>query len=184
MLSIAVLLAAAYAASFGKSAPAAPMRISIEQIGDADLSVSYLSSKPRKEIVFASVAGGYRERRWEIATPGFRLERLDAEDRIVRVDGKAFTRVELIAKPDLVRLPKEYQPVVRYGAGGALVYTGHFWPMTGKGGRLNATFDFTPAAGSHVVAFERGPSLKTGAVRSRILRSSIWDRWRRSRPRM
>ncbi|MFC2953541.1 hypothetical protein ACFOOP_16505 [Marinicaulis aureus] len=148
---LAGLSLAAFAAPFGKSAP--DLRIYIRQADGAELSVQYEWRKPRREMIFESVAGGYRERRWEIATPGFKLVRLEDEDRIVRTDGKKFSDLELTAKPDLVRIPKEYQPTARYGAGGALIFTGHFWPMTGKGGRVNATFDFTPAEGGHVVTF-------------------------------
>ena len=148
---LAGLSLAAFAAPFGKPAP--DMRVSVRQVLGADVAVAYEWRKPRREIIFESVAGGYRERRWEVATPGFKLLRLEDEDRIVRSDGKKFSRVEIAAKPDLVRIQKEYQPLARYGAGGALIYTGHFWPMTGKGGRVNATFDFTPADGGHAVTF-------------------------------
>lgn len=150
---------AALAAPFGKSAP--DLRIYIQQADGAELAVRYEWRKPRREMIFESVAGGYRERQWEILTPGFKHVRLDDEDRIVRIDGKKFSVLELTAKPDLVRIPKEYQPTARYGAGGALIFTGHFWPMTGKGGRVNATFDFTAGGDGHVVAFGANePSLE------------------------
>ncbi len=148
---LAALSLAAFAAPFGKAEP--DLRISIRQESEADLSVAYEWKKPRREMIFESVAGGYRERRWEIATPGFKVMRGEEDDRIVRADGKKFSGVELTAKPDLLRIEKEYQPTARYGAGGALIYTGHFWPMTGRGGRVNATFDFVPAESGHVVAF-------------------------------
>lgn len=152
---LAALSLAAFAAPFGKAAP--DLRIKVSQIAEADLSVVYEWRKPRREIILNEVAGGYRERRWEIATPGFKLLRLHGEDRIIRADGKKFSRVEVLARPDIIRIEKEYQPVARYGAGGALIYTGHLWPMTASkdngGGRVNATFDFVPATGGHVVAF-------------------------------
>ena len=158
ILLIGVLAAvslAAFATPFGGSGP--DLQISIRQADEADLAVIYEWRKPRREIVLDGVAGGYRERRWEIETPGFELRRFVGSDRIVRTDGKKFSRVELTARPDLIRIEKEYQPVARYGAGGALVFTGHFWPLTAPkdegGGRVNASFDFTPAAGGHVVAF-------------------------------
>jgi hypothetical protein len=165
----ALIAAAAIAAASGRDDPAPDLAISVAQAGEAELRLVYEWKKPQREILLGEVAGGYRERRWTVETPGFVLERLDDSehggDRIVRSDGKRFTRVELVALPDLVRLPKEYQPVVRYGAGGSLVYTGHIWPLKGiagtkADGRVNATFDFTPAVGGHVVAYgANAPSL-------------------------
>ncbi len=99
---LAGLSLAAFAAPFGKPAP--DMRVSVRQVLGADVAVAYEWRKPRREIIFESVAGGYRERRWEVATPGFKLLRLEDEDRIVRSDGKKFSRVEIAAKPDLVRI--------------------------------------------------------------------------------
>jgi len=156
------VIAALSAAAFAMSRPPAPgdMRISIEQLSDARLRVTYDLDARRRELIFKIVPGGYRARRWTIETPGFRLLRLDTEDRIIRTDGSKFDRITLVAAPDIIRLPKEYQPVARYGEGGALIYTGHFWPMTRKGGRTNATFSFSPAAGGEVVAFGvRKPAL-------------------------
>ncbi len=139
---------------------AADIRISIEQRDDASLQIIYDLKKGRRELIFGELEAGHRERRWQIETPGFKLLRLAEEDRIYRIDGRKFDRVVIMAKPDLVRIPKNYQPIARYGDGGVMVYTGHFWPMTGKGGRVNATFSFAPAPGAKVVAFgERANAL-------------------------
>ena len=154
-------LAVIAVAGMARAPSAADARVSIEQVGDADLRVTYAMKKPRRELIFRAVEGGYRARRWTIETPGFRLLRLDGEDRIVRLDGKRFGAVTVAARPDLVHLPKDYQPVVRYGDGGALVYTGHFWPVTARGSRVNATFDLRPAPGGQTVAFgKRAPALE------------------------
>ena len=153
VLILLLAAVAAVAAGFGRDDPAPDLRILAAQQGESELRLVYEWRKPQREILLGEVAGGYRERRWTVETPGLVLQRLDDGDRIVRSDGKRFSSVELTARPDLVRLPKEYQPLVRYGAGGTLVYTGHIWPMTKAGGRVNAAFDFAPAEGGHVVAF-------------------------------
>ena len=142
-------------------APAPPaVRVSIEQIKDADIRVTYVLRRAQRELIFRSVSGGYRERRWALDDPAFKLVRGEREDRILRKDGARFNTVSLTAKPDLIRLPKEYQPVAAYGAGGALVYTGHFWPVTPNGARANATFSLTPAGGGYAAAFgARAPAL-------------------------
>jgi hypothetical protein len=159
--SLGVALAAIVAFAFacaGKSDPIPDLRISVMQTSEAELKVIYEWKRPRRQIVFDEIAGDYREKFWTIDTPGFDLLHVADGDRILRTDERKFSRVEITARPSPARLPKEYQPVMRYGAGGALVYTGHIWPVTrakqnGGGRRVNATFDFTPAPGGHVVAF-------------------------------
>ena len=133
--------------------PASEVLVSITQEAAGNVRVVYQSRRPIEALSFLSVPGGYRSRRWVIDDDAFELQRFVERDRIERKDGKKFTRVEVLARPDLIRLPKEYQPVTPYGAGGAMVYTGHFWPVTKRGGRLNTTFDFTPFSDAHVVAF-------------------------------
>lgn len=156
--SVAIGLAAALAMS---SPPAGPdLRVSVEQLEGASMRVVYEWRKPRREMIFRSVPGGYRERRWEIETEGLLLRRGAEEDFIFHEDGRRFDRVVLVAMPDIIRLPKEYPPVAVYGEGGALVYTGHFWPVGERGARINATFSFTPAPGGAATAFgEHAPAL-------------------------
>ena len=127
--------------------------IGVTQIDGAVIRVTYDLRRAKRELIFGELRRGYRARRWTIESPGFELLRLADEDRIIRKDGKKFQQVTLRAAPDLIRLPKEYQPIDYYGKDGAMVYTGHFWPLTKRGGRLNATFDFTPTNKSNVVAF-------------------------------
>ena len=159
---LAILLFAVVAGVLAMArAPAGPdLRVSIEQLEDAEMRVVYEWRTPRREMVFRAVSGGYRERRWEIETEGFELRRGAAEDVIFRTDGARFDRAVLVAKPDTVRLLKEYQPITAYGEGGALIYTGHFWPVRDDGARINATFSLTPAPGGAVTAFgDHAPAL-------------------------
>ncbi|MEM9014485.1 MAG: hypothetical protein AAGB02_05190 [Pseudomonadota bacterium] len=155
-LTLATCVIAALAIwSLAGARDSAPGDVSIavtQEESDA-IRVVYELAKPRREIIFGELASGHRERRWRPVNDGFKILRLDTEDRLVRKDGKKFRSVEVIAQPDLIRLPKEYQPLARYGEDGLLFYTGHFWPMTGRGGRVNATFDFAPAEGNAVIAF-------------------------------
>ncbi|GJL93523.1 MAG: hypothetical protein DHS20C04_31820 [Hyphococcus sp.] len=158
MISVFVLFGAGILAAARGTGDSTPdLRISVTQTGEAELKLVYEWKRPQRQIVFDEIAGDYREQFWTIDTPGFELLHFADGDRILRKDEKKFTRVEITARPGAARLPKEYQPVMRYGAGGALVYTGHIWPLTrakqSGGGRVNAVFDFTPAKGGHVVAF-------------------------------
>ncbi len=159
MIRIAVIAAAAalalamFAAPLGRDDRPPDLRISVQQADETELRVLYEWRRVRREMTFFNIAGEYRERRWTVATTGFEIVRSDDDDRVRRTDGKRFKRVEIIARPDVVRLDKEYQPVTRYGAGGAMLYTGHLWPITKARGRVNATFDFTPSPGAQVVTF-------------------------------
>lgn len=138
---------------FASEAAEPDLQIFVEQLAGADMRVSYEWRRPQRELIFRSVSGGYRERRWQVETEGFELRRGASEDFIIRTDGKRFGRVTLIAKPDLIRLPKEYQPIAAYGEGGALIYTGHFWPVVKSGTRVNTTFSFQPRSGGAATAF-------------------------------
>ena len=138
----------------------ADIQVSFEQRGDGALRIIYDLKKRRRDLIFGELEAGHRERRWKIETPGFKLLRLKDGDRIHRTDGEKFDQVVVVALPDLIRIPKNYQPIARYGEGGVMVYTGHFWPMNGRGGRVNTTFSFAPVEGAKVVAFgERADSL-------------------------
>lgn len=136
------------------------LRITMTQ-GEGDaLAVAYEWRRPQQSAVFNEIAGDYRATRWT-PPPDFELRKEDGFDVIARRDGARFKALRLTAAPARDRLPKEYQPAVRYGEGGVLIYTGHFQPVTDKGARADAVFDFAPAPGGHAVAFdENAPSLK------------------------
>ncbi len=155
---VAMIALAAFAASTGRGADAPELRIRVMQAGETNLHVTYEWRKAQREARFLGIDGGYRERRWSVETDGFEIETGEEFDIIRARDGGKFQSLSIIARPELVRLDKEYQPVSRYGAGGVLIYTGHFWPMAAASARdgderADATFDFTPAAGGEVVAF-------------------------------
>ncbi len=129
------------------------LRIDIRHSGEANLRVVYEWRRAQRRMIFQTVAEGYRKRQWTIVPDGFEIFSEGGADYIRRAGGGRFRRVEIIARPDNIRLDKEYQPLVKYGERGALLYTGHFWPMIKSGGRVNAVFDFTPAPAGQVVAF-------------------------------
>ena len=129
------------------------IRVSVEQLDSGVVRLNYNMGRARRELIFGELDAGHRARRWKIETPGFKLVRLPDGDRIHRIDGERFKSVSLTAAPDLIRIPKNYQPLSRYGDGGVMFFTGHFWPLTMRGGRVDATFTFAPAEGAKVVAF-------------------------------
>jgi hypothetical protein len=151
-LALAGAALATMALASNRARPA-DIRVSVEQLGDGALRITYDLKKPRKALAFGALAAGHRARRWVLETPGFALTRLDDGDRITRNDGAKFDRIVLTASPDLIRIQKNYQPIAAYGEGGVMVYTGHFWPLTVRGGRVNATFSFIPKPDAKAVAF-------------------------------
>jgi hypothetical protein len=152
LLVVAALALATMTLGSNRTRPA-DIRVSVEQQGDGALRITYDLKKPRRALLFGALAAGHRARRWEIETPGFALARLDDGDRITRNDGAKFNSVVLTASPDLIRIQKDYQPIAAYGEGGVMVYTGHFWPLSARGGRVNTTFSFIPKPGAKAVAF-------------------------------
>lgn len=161
MMRVFISLGVAAALTAACAREAAPeLRIAIAQGEGASLEVAYEWRRPQRLAAFNAVADEYRAARWTLP-PDFELRTEDDHDVIARRDGKRFHALALTAAPAANRLPKEYQPVVRYGAGGVLLYTGHFWPVEGKDKRADAVFDLTPAPGGQAVAFgENEPALK------------------------
>ncbi len=133
--------------------PSEKIEITITQIDAVQFRIAWQSRRRRDALIFEALPDNYRGRRWHIETPGFEITNDKKAARLVRVDGKPFSDAEIIMTADGVRLPKEYQPVAAYGAGGALVYTGHFHPLNEEGGRVDASFNFVAAKGGEVVAF-------------------------------
>ena len=151
--AIVVVMALVAALTSGRNGNPA-VNISASQRSETGLTLLYKWHHPQRVMIFEAVAGDYRKLHWQIASPDFEITREGEFDRIARIDGKAFSRIELIAQPYETRLEKDYQPVVRYGEGGVLLYTGHFMPVTNDGARIDAVFDFTPLEDAQIVAFD------------------------------
>lgn len=133
--------------------PSERIGITITQIDAARMRIAWQSPRRRDALMFEALADEYRARHWQIETPGFEITYVDDAARLARIDGRQFTKAEIIVTADGARLAKEYQPVAAYGAGGALVYTGHFHPLNEDGSRVDASFNFVAAKGAEVVAF-------------------------------
>lgn len=151
--ALVMVLVAAVICAASAAPRAGDVQIDVQQVADGAVRIQYIFSKPRRVLHFRDVPNGYRERRWTIETVGFQLIREEHGDRIVRGDGTRFQRVTIIARPDLVRMRKNYQPLAHYGDDGLLLYTGHFWPVTRHDKRTNAKFSFVPVPEAKVVAF-------------------------------
>ncbi|MEO1242090.1 MAG: hypothetical protein AAFX54_09285 [Pseudomonadota bacterium] len=139
---------------------ASGLKISIRQETGDGLRVTYDLERSQRALGFNKIRGGYHELFWTIETSGFQLVKKRGQIWIERLDGKRFSNVVVTAAPADRRLSKQYQPISRYGDGGLMVYTGHFWPVSIRGQRLDAVFNFHPLADSKVVTFgEHEPAL-------------------------
>lgn len=149
----AALIAAAAAAAYDRPGGPADIHVSFSQAGDEEFRVDYTLKRKTKALAFGPLVDGYREERWRLQSADFEIVRNGGGDVLRRIDGKPFRTVSVTAGPGHVRIPKNYQPIAQYGPGGALIYNGHFWPVTETGARTNSDFTFHPALGSQVVAF-------------------------------
>ncbi len=131
----------------------AQVQITMEQASDGRLTVTYQLARYRKSLEFSEIEGLYRKEHWKFETPGFRVVKYRGRDRIERLNGAKFGRLVISAAPSPQRFKKEYQPISRYGEGGVMIYSGHFWPVNARGNRVHVTFNFTPESGASVVAF-------------------------------
>ncbi len=159
ILAVGAVLAAFAVDGAGERRAAA--QVSITQLPDGAVHVAYDLKRPLRALAFRTIEGGYRERRWTADGDDFVIRRGDDLDMIERRDGAPFDAVSLTARTNIVRIEKNYQPLAAYGAGGALLFTGHFWPVLDEDRRMDADFSFTPAAGAKVAAFgERVDALR------------------------
>ncbi len=136
-----------------KSPVGAEVDITIRQLPSDRLEVTYKLSNPQRALLFSAIPGRYRETHWEIKSKGFKIRRRNGRTRIERLDGERFSRVTITAAPAGKRLTKQYQPISQYGVDGLMVYTGHFWPVSKRGGRMSSAFTFIPENGGKIVAF-------------------------------
>jgi hypothetical protein len=150
---LCALAAIAACSDDGVSMPAEPMQILVEQMNGARVRVVFDLPRPAAALRFPVAADGWRKRQWRMEDGAFALVQQGEVESIVRRDGEPFARATLVAEAGYGRLEKEYQPLVPYGKGGLLFYTGHFWPRDKTGERVPAMFSFTARAGTKAAAF-------------------------------
>jgi len=156
----AMVFCTAIAVAMARAPAPGDVRVGFEQIEGELVRVHYALARRTRALNFGDRPHGYRAENWRFETTGMQIVMIDDEEWAVRRDGKKFDSFSVIVTPAADRLPKEYQPVSAYGDGGAMIFTGHFWPMREAGGRRNTSFSFTPAPGGSVVAFgERAAAL-------------------------
>ncbi len=125
---------------------------------------TYLLDSPAGELRFQRPARFFREEVWEVATPGWRLERRDEHQLLVAdTDDTAASRVAVEFPVHTDHLVKEYEFFQKFTDGSLAVYTGHLYVTPDEADRLQRV-ELVPRDDEHLV------------VRGRLTRGrTIWD---------
>ncbi len=86
---------------------------------------TYLLDSPAGELRFQRPARFFREEVWEVATPGWRLERRGEHQRLVADADVAASRVTVEFPVHTDHLVKEYEYFQKFTDGSLAVSTGH-----------------------------------------------------------
>ena len=127
----------------------APVEVTIEHLpAPAAWRVRYAFPTPQAQVVFGR--GGKSTRaRWRVLEPVDATLEADGERGVVRrKDGAPLSALVLGLEDDFEKPEKNYQPVIPYGDGGRLFYTGYIDPDIVN----DVFFTFVPRSGEHVVA--------------------------------
>lgn len=152
-MALAFCLFLTAACSDGAPSPSS-VSISMKQEQDGAWRLDYQLSQPVSRLDLGPSLNGFRTREWRALNSDLKLSERDGEDFIVGARrGARFSRAAFEIHPYRNGFRKQYEPVAPFAGGGALVYTGDFWPLADDGARLAAHFEFIPAKGGRVAAF-------------------------------
>lgn len=128
--------------------------IEIAQMGHDQWRIAYNFSRPVMYVDLGKSLNGFRAADWHVETDGIEIVTRDGRDYLQATDGKRrFDTTAVMVKAKPLRLLKHYEPIRNLGKDGAIVYTGHFWPWSIRGGRVKASFFFKPQIGARVSVF-------------------------------
>jgi len=129
--------------------------IEIAQLGDDQWRVAYNLSKSVKYLDLGPSLNGFRKTDWRVEGAGVEIVTREGRD-FLEATGKTdrFNTVSIKINSRPLGLLKHYEPIRKLGEGGALVYTGHFWPWRTNGGRINAAFFFNPMPEARISVFD------------------------------
>lgn len=102
------------------------LSVELEEVSDFHLMLTYQSSRPLESLQFYEAGGFFRERRWEVLTPGYAFTR-DLGAQLVRLEDGADAQFTLDVKihlqPD--SHPRRYDHAIRFTNGLVAVYSGY-----------------------------------------------------------
>lgn len=115
--------------------------------------LEYRLAVPVRRLDLGPTLGPLREENWRLETDGLALASRGGRDVVAAAkDGGLFREARFTVAPIPHGLAKDYEPIGLFAEGGAILYTGHFWPYTEDGARYDARFSVTPRGGERVSA--------------------------------
>jgi hypothetical protein len=129
------------------------LRVSVERTSDDVWRAEFHLPRPAEVLRFPHNTNTFREGQWRVLTPGLALGLEDGFETVRDTSGARFDTVvfefDNVSKP----LEKDYELLLRFTDGGALIYTGHFWAVVLPEERepLPIEMTFTPRFGEHLI---------------------------------
>ncbi|MEQ1929501.1 MAG: hypothetical protein ABL957_03080 [Parvularculaceae bacterium] len=149
-----VLAVAACGASSRDGGP--PVKVSVEAATDGPWRVEYVLARPVERLNLGPALDGFRSSYWRVSAGGAALIEEGGSDWLAASeDGGAFDHVVIEVEPRSAPLAKDYQAFTPMGAGGVLLYTGHFTPKTDDGGLIETRFDIVAPQRGRIAAFDK-----------------------------
>ncbi|MBI1392969.1 MAG: hypothetical protein GC152_09540 [Alphaproteobacteria bacterium] len=130
------------------------IEIDLEERRNGALRVVYDLPRPVSRLDLGPDLGGYRTRAWRVI--GGEAELIVEDGRDVLRAAAPLTRFRtatLEVAPLRIERPRTYEAISPLGPDGALIYTGHFQPVSADGARHRTSISVTPGNRRHVVAF-------------------------------
>lgn len=131
----------------------APIAILFEQGSHGQWTVTYDFPVPLTQVNFGATQDGFRQRNWNLETPGLIWEVHDGTDRLRSSDsGSKISSARFSVRANINEAGKDYPTLQPIGADGWLLYTGHFRPSV-QGVRKDVSLSFKAIDGCAVSAF-------------------------------
>ncbi|WP_226647842.1 hypothetical protein [Microbulbifer variabilis] len=99
----------------------------LEKKPDGNWSVTFVSEKPIKRLVFKSSPDNSRSKHWTPTSKGYQFKFDDGGESVLRENGSDFTEVTFHLTPTYTVLSKDYAPFSPFSDGGYLLHTGRFF---------------------------------------------------------
>lgn len=130
------------------------LTISLTEAAGGEWRLDYTLDIPARRLNLGPSLNGFRAEGWVVTTDGLAIVEENGRDYLTANNRTArFSEASIVIRPQANGFAKNYEPIKLLPKGGAILYTGHFWPRTEQGGRYDAVFNIRPLIGGHVSAF-------------------------------
>jgi hypothetical protein len=135
----------------GESGSTAREHVALEQLGETRWRATYHLDEPARVLHFQRPATFYRERVWDVMTPGYEFAR-EGDLQVLQLIEGATPRDEIVVEFDQFtgQLTAEYELFVEFSDGGRAIYTGHLYVRPDARDMVR-TVSLAPSAGENAV---------------------------------